>query len=499
MTVTNNSGRSEAVYLYVLGVSLKPGGRLGYVNSAGTHIPWTGGSLPPSPAPDVSMPGPANGQSVTLRIPRELSGRIYMSFGEKLRFFLSPDGLVQPAPWAPNDPNRNILFDTSEFTYNGAGLWLNSSQVDMFAIPHAVTVTGSNGVTRRTGDVVSDGRNRVINAIRNQPHFDRTVHTRADGTVLRVWAPGKAADAGVMDPNYLDPYINTAWNVYTNRTLTVVPFQHEPNTKFFGRTSGNVMNFTNTAGQHVASFSKPSTANVWGCDGALHAPNDHVVGPIARTLCTAIHRSTLGKHDVEPRYDRADFYQGSITNHYSRIIHENMADGKAYGFAFDDVAAQESLVHDGDPRSASVIISPFGPGGQPPGGGSVQVIGYNNRCMDISGGSSNPPNLTPVIMWDCHGGGNQKWEFASDGTLRSSGKCLDVKDANPNNGTPLQVVGCGTQDAQKFTLHSNGQLRSALPGNRCVDVADWNPNNGARLQLWDCNPNGQANQTWRKG
>jgi hypothetical protein len=35
-----------------------------------------------------------------------------------------------------------------------------------------------------------------------------------------------------MDPNYLDPYIASAWNAYTNRTLTVVPFQNEPNTRF---------------------------------------------------------------------------------------------------------------------------------------------------------------------------------------------------------------------------------------------------------------------------
>ncbi len=37
-----------------------------------------------------------------------------------------------------------------------------------------------------------------------------------------------------------------------------------------------------------------------------------------------------------------------------------MADGKAYAFAFDDVGAFESLVHDGDPRSAGIILSPFG-------------------------------------------------------------------------------------------------------------------------------------------
>ena len=30
-------------------------------------------------------------------------------------------------------------------------------------------------------------------------------------------------------------------------------------------------------------------------------------------------------------------------------MHANMVDGRAYGFAFDDVGAFESLVHDPDP------------------------------------------------------------------------------------------------------------------------------------------------------
>jgi len=362
LTVANNSGRGDQVYLYVLGVNLNTG-RLGYVNEAGAFTAWSGGALPPAPAPDVAIPAAGNGGSKTIQIPRNLSGRVYMSFGQKLKFFLTPDGLVQPAPWAPGDPNRDILFDWSEFTYNDAGLWLNSSQVDMFAVPHAVTVTGSNGQTKKTGELLSDGRNRVINAVRSQSGWANTVYTRPDGTVLRVLAPGKAADAGQFSPTYLDPYITTAWNAYQGTTLTVVPFQGEPNTRFFGRTEGNVMHFTNGSGQRVASFNKPTSAHVWGCDGNLAAPNDRVVGPIARSLCAALHRSTLGTIHTQPSYNPADYYKGSLTNHYSRIIHANMADGKAYGFAFDDVGAQESLVHDGDPRAAGIVLTPFGAGG----------------------------------------------------------------------------------------------------------------------------------------
>lgn len=364
-TVTNTTGRAEAVHLYVLGTNLATG-RLGYVDAGGTFTPWTPGGLPPTPAPDVAIPGPANGASTTIRIPRGLSGRVYLAFGEKLKFFLTPDGLVQPAPWAAGDPNREILFDWSEFTYNDAGLWLNSSQVDMFAVPHAVTVTGADGVTKRTGDPVANGRDLVIAAVRAQPGWAGSVHTRADGTVLRVLAPGKAADAGLFSRTYLDPYIETAWATYATRTLTVVPFTDRPDVRYLGRTSGTVMTFTDTGGRQVASFNRPSSADVWGCDGALAAPNDQVVGPIARTLCAALHRGTLGVLDTQPSGGPADFYRGTLTNHYSRIVHQHMVDGKAYGFAFDDVLAQESLVHDGDPRAAGIVLTPFGADGPTP-------------------------------------------------------------------------------------------------------------------------------------
>ncbi|WP_374271050.1 beta-1,3-glucanase family protein [Actinoplanes sp. M2I2] len=365
VTVSNNTGRGDAVHLYVIGIL---NGRWGSVNSGATFTPWPAGGLPPTPAPDVSIPGPGNGGSTTIRIPKGLSGRVYLAMRDKIKFFITPDGFVQPAPWAPGDPNFNTLFDTSEFTFNDSGLWLNSSQVDFFGIPHAVTVTNGAGQTKRTGDVVADGRNKVINAIKAQPGWERSVITRSDGTVLRVLAPGKATDAGLFPANYLDAYINSAFAAYTSRTLTVQPRQAEPNRKFFGRTVGNTLRFTDSSGAEVATVDKPSTSNVWGCDGVFNAPNvaPFIQSEVRRTICTALVRGTLGTSTVEPVYDANAFYKNSAPNHYSRIIHANMADGKAYGFAYDDVGGFESLVNDGDPQRAGIIMSPFGAGGTTP-------------------------------------------------------------------------------------------------------------------------------------
>jgi hypothetical protein len=359
VTLTNKAGRGdEALHLYVLG---EIDGKLGYVDKAGAFTPWSGGGNPPTPAPDVSIAGPGEGEKITLQVPRGLSGRIYFAYRDKLKLSLTPDGLVQPSVSSTGDPNKDILLDWTELTFNQAGLWINSSQVDQFAIPHAVSVTGASGRTIATGEIKPGGRKKVFDALKAQPGWAGTVYTRADGVTLRALAPGKAADFGTFSATYLDPYITSAWNTYKTQTLTVTPFQLEPNKKFFGRTdgSGNVMHFTDGTGATVYSINKPKTADVWGCDGALVAPNDAVKGPIARSLCAAMNRTTLGKTHTAPTYEPAGFYQGSLTNVYSKVIHDNMVDGKAYGFAFDDVGAQESLVHDGDPRGAGIVLSPL--------------------------------------------------------------------------------------------------------------------------------------------
>jgi len=501
VTVTNNTGRGEAVYLYVIGIQLSSG-RLGYVNQGGTFSPWTGGALPPVPAPDVSIPGAGTGGTTTIQFPRGFSGRVYFSLGEKLKFFLTPDGLVQPAPWAGGDANQNILFDWSEFTYNDSGLWLNSSQVDMFAVPHAVSVTGASGATRRTGDLVANGRDNVINTIRGTSGWANTVSTRSDGTVLRVLAPGKAAGAGLLSSTYLDSYIASAWNAYTGRDLTVVPFTDQPNTRYTGRTSGNVMRFTNTSGAQVASFNRPSSASVWGCDGDLPAPNDQVVGPISRTLCAALNRGTLGTLDTQPSLNAADFYKNNPTNVYAKVVHANMQDGKAYAFAFDDVGAFESLVHDGDPRSAGLHLTPFTGGGSGGGGGggggttgAVPVISsLNSKCIDVP--NANFADNALLQMWSCNNTNAQKWTFTGNSLQSQNNKCMDVQAASTANGAPIQLYTCNGTGAQQFVLNATGDLVNPQ-SNRCVDIKDVNTADGARLQLWDCV--GSTNQKWRKG
>lgn len=354
LTVTNNSGRAEPVYLYDLGTQLSSG-RQGWADASGTFHAWPAGGNPPVPAPDAAITGPAAGQSLTIRIPK-FSGRIYFSYGRKLDFRLATGGLVQPAVQNPSDPNRDILFNWSEYTLNDSGLWLNSTQVDMFSAPYSVGVRRSDGTVSTTGRLKSGGWSGFFSALRAQSGgWSGLVQTRSDGTVLRALSPLYGVETGALPANVMDDYVNRVWQKYTTSTLTVTPFADQPAKKFYGRVSGGVMNFTDSSGAVVTTFQKPDADSVFGCHKLLDAPNDDVRGPISRTLCAGFNRSTLLTDPNQPDTTPGDFYQDAVTNQYARAVHGQMADGKAYAFAFDDVGNQESLVNDGAPQQAYQI------------------------------------------------------------------------------------------------------------------------------------------------
>ena len=38
---------------------------------------------------------------------------------------------------------------------------------------------------------------------------------------------------------------------------------------------------------------------------------------------------------------------------------------------------------------------------------AAEIRGIAGKCLDVSGGGSD--DGTPIILWPCHGGGNQQW------------------------------------------------------------------------------------------
>ncbi|WP_026066403.1 beta-1,3-glucanase family protein [Actinoalloteichus spitiensis] len=344
-TVVNDSGRypNSALWMHLVGREL-PSDRPVRMTPDGTLAPVSASDNGADGFADYAIP--LNGAGDTrFDLPINFSGRVYFSVTEKIRFRVNPDDtLAYPAGWVESDPNYRILHDCMEFTYDATGMYCNTTKVDMFSMPLGIELTGSE--TQRTGFLVDGGREAVFAAMRDNPDFANLV---VDD--LRVIAPSHGIDSGLFSPTFYDSYVDAVWDRYQSGTLTVTA----NHTDFTGRVQDGLFTFTGG----VSPFEKPTTRDVLFCDGALHAPNDGVSGPVAAVLGASLNRSTLLDSAQAPVLDPDAFYLDRTSNHYSRVLHENMVDGKVYGFAFDDVGDFASYVQDHAPAAITVSINPF--------------------------------------------------------------------------------------------------------------------------------------------
>ncbi|SFF47373.1 Ricin-type beta-trefoil lectin domain-containing protein [Actinacidiphila alni] len=122
----------------------------------------------------------------------------------------------------------------------------------------------------------------------------------------------------------------------------------------------------------------------------------------------------------------------------------------------------------------------------------VMIYGFaSNRCIDIVGDKGK--DGSPLEIQNCAGKAWQKWEFKSDGTVRSMGLCMDAAWGSDADGTVVQLVKCNGSGAQQFRLNAAHDLVN-VQADKCVDVKDEHTQAGSRLQLWSCT--GRDNQKW---
>ncbi|GAB2757923.1 glycoside hydrolase family 64 protein [Streptomyces bullii] len=347
LTIVNDSGSfaNTSVRVYIVG---NQDGRQVRVTPDGTLAPVALSDNGSDGFTDYAIALAGSGET-RLSLPY-MSGRIYVSLGAKLKFKVVSDGngnpaLQYPAGWVTSDPNYGVLHDCAEFTYNSSGMFCNTTMVDMFSVPLSIRLTGAKEQT--TGTLRDGGRAAAFAAVRQVEEFARLV---VDDT--RIIAPGHGLDAGLFPKDYLAPYIDEVWSTYTGRDLTVTTNAGT----FTGRVRGERLTFDGPA---QVSFGKPSTRDVLFCDGALAAPNDGTTGPVAAVLGAGFNRSTLLSHPAQPTTDASTFYRTALTNHYARALHAASRDGKAYGFAFDDVADFASYIQDTAQTGLRLTLTPF--------------------------------------------------------------------------------------------------------------------------------------------
>jgi Ricin-type beta-trefoil lectin domain len=119
-------------------------------------------------------------------------------------------------------------------------------------------------------------------------------------------------------------------------------------------------------------------------------------------------------------------------------------------------------------------------------------IGTGDPTLCLAATTTN--DGSPLIVKPCDGGLTQQWQVATDGTIRTAERCMDVAGAARIVGTVVQLATCNGNPAQQFAF-DGAKLVSELTGN-CVDVSGGKVTAGAGVVIATCASVG--NRLWKQ-
>ncbi len=121
------------------------------------------------------------------------------------------------------------------------------------------------------------------------------------------------------------------------------------------------------------------------------------------------------------------------------------------------------------------------------------------QCLDAIGG---PHDGAEAAIYNCWQTANQRYSFATDGTIRAGSYCLSTKDNVLGNGAPVVLATCTGKTGQKWAMRPDGRIYlpatvdpADSPAGKCLELPGWATDQGTRTGIWDC-PGLQANQQW---
>jgi hypothetical protein len=344
LLLTNASGE-RPVYYYLVGQDgrggpwsyLKPNGKIARAK------PGADFAIPLSKLPNPTCP-PFDSARVLVSIGKKLTLNVDSRTGEP----------VTPPGWVKTNPDYDTIYDWVEFTYDDKGLGCNTSFVDMTSVPLSLKLTGSKG-EQRVGPKPGAGP-LIYAGMRSHPSFGNLI-VRSGGKDLRVIAPGHGINAGVFPADYLDAYITSCWDYFKTNDLTVT-YQWPVGKTLMatGRVDSSGQFSFKRDGNVVRTIPKPTTKDVFFCNGALLADNNEG-GQIAAVIGAALNRTILRGTSSQPQCSSSGFYTHPQTNFYSLVLHQNTVGGLCYGFPFDDICNLfSSFIHDAAPKQLEITI-----------------------------------------------------------------------------------------------------------------------------------------------
>jgi len=347
LNITNSTSYSNsAIKVYVVGINPQ--------NGAWSSLQASGSvaALSASPAPGL----PLNAQTTTFPLPYLGSARIYFAVNGTLNIQGSGGAATQPAGWVQSDPSYQTLFDWIEYDYAaGAGLYCNTTQVDMFGLPITIQI-GVNGAP--SGSMLGMGpgaRSSIFSAIRALGAPFSNLIVSNNGTDLRVIYPGFAIASGLFPSTYLDSYIQSVWTYYQKNTMTL-------NTTAYSTWSGTVSGaaFTFTQNGQTVTIAQPSTSDTLQCAGPLASGTSAAGSRIEALIAAGLNRGSLLTGTSQPDINPSDFYQTAPIHQYAKIMHQYGLQNRSYAFAYDDEGGFDATIaYTGAGPSLNVVLSAF--------------------------------------------------------------------------------------------------------------------------------------------
>ncbi|MCH9734220.1 MAG: hypothetical protein K0U78_06665, partial [Actinomycetia bacterium] len=280
-----------------------------------------------------------------LRIPPELlGGRIYVSLGEPLYIAISDDntGWASPDPANLADPNFDTIYDWYELSFKNGAVPFggNTTQVDQFGFPFTFTLTqdatgfsGTRGITLSREEVFQKFEATM------PAEFQTLIRRDADGNPLRILAPRSQQPGGLA--SWFDQPVDAFWAKYATEQF----LYNGPGFTVTGGIDGNNMfayTVSNSGGASTShTMAKPTTAEVFRADGPFVGTS--LQGAFLAHLDAAFHRGVATSPND---WDNAAAYYpaGQRWNNWAEFFHANSVEGFAYGFPYDDVNSQSSVL-----------------------------------------------------------------------------------------------------------------------------------------------------------